>query len=85
MSKKAKLLARALRRPVDFTWAEAVLLMRYHGFELHASGSGGSGRLFRHVASGTVVRLHEPHPRPELKRYAIDDLLAGLRSAGELK
>lgn len=82
MSKKAKLLARVLTRPKDFTWDEACSLMRACGFELKKRP--GSARMFVHAATGRKVRLHEPHPRPTLLPYMLDELLEGLIAVGEL-
>jgi hypothetical protein len=40
--------------------------------------------MFVHAATGRKVRLHEPHPRPTLLPYMLDELLEGLIAVGEL-
>lgn len=82
MSKKSKLIARLQSQPKNFTWDEAVTLMKQSGFTLLKPG--GSARMFRHVKTGFKVRLHEPHPENTLKPYMVDILLEGLKAAGEL-
>lgn len=84
MSKKAKLLARLVSRPKDFTWDETCSLMRACGYEMR-SGSGGSGRMFTHAAKQHRVRLHEPHPRNYLLRYEVAELIEALKAVGELQ
>ena len=82
MSKKDKLLEKLLSRPADFTWDEAIKLMKNHHFMLLKQS--GSRRVFRHV-SGLKVFLHEPHPQNTLLDYAMERLIEGLRSTGEIE
>jgi predicted RNA binding protein YcfA (HicA-like mRNA interferase family) len=82
VSKKDKLLEKLLSRPADFTWDEAVKLMKRHNFRLVKQS--GSRRVFRHV-SGLKVFLHEPHPQNTLLDYAMERLIEGLRSTGEIE
>ena len=82
MSKKDKLLEKLLSRPADFTWDEAVKLMKRHHFILLKPS--GSRRVFRH-AKGLKVFLHEPHPQNTLLDYALERLIEGLRSTGEIE
>jgi predicted RNA binding protein YcfA (HicA-like mRNA interferase family) len=83
VSRKDKLIEKLQGRPNNFTWDEAVKLMSACGFKLH--NKGGSARMFVHVATRTKVRLHEPHPQPTLLPYMMDQLLDGLRAAGEIE
>ncbi len=83
MSRREKLLQRLLSQSVDFTWDEAVTLMKQHGFQL-MKGSG-STRRFVHKTTGVKVMIHEPHPENIVKAYAQEDLLQGLRNAGAIK
>jgi predicted RNA binding protein YcfA (HicA-like mRNA interferase family) len=75
-------LQRLCGRPKDFTWDECCTLMRQCGFELYTRP--GSARFFVHGTTGQKVRLHEPHPQPTLKPYAVNDLIEALRDAGEI-
>lgn len=83
MSRREKLLQRLLSKSSDFTWDEAVTLMKHHDFEL-VKGNGAT-RKFVHKTSRVKVMLHEPHPGNIVKAYAQDDLLQGLRNAGAIK
>jgi predicted RNA binding protein YcfA (HicA-like mRNA interferase family) len=69
MTRKAKLIQRLFNRPKDFTWGELAQVLNSLGYE-QINGSG-SARKFIHP-NGHLILLHEPHPRPELKRYAIE-------------
>lgn len=82
MSKKDKLLEKLLSRPANFTWNEAVTLMKQCDFELVKNN--GSRRVFRHT-SGLKIFLHEPHPQNTLLDYAMKELIEGLKSAGEIQ
>lgn len=83
MSRKEKLLGRLLHRSADFTWDEATTLMSLFGFKLLKS-KGGSSRKFWHEKSGVKVFIHEPHPGNIIKGYAQENLIEGLRNAGEI-
>jgi predicted RNA binding protein YcfA (HicA-like mRNA interferase family) len=79
VSQLEKALKRLQRRPTNFTWDEAVHVMKAVGFRL-LPGSG-SGRRFFHPEKDILVTMHEPHPRKVLKRYQVDALLKALRDA----
>jgi predicted RNA binding protein YcfA (HicA-like mRNA interferase family) len=83
VSRKEKLLERLLAKSADFTWAEAVALMKQHGFDL-LTGKGSS-RKFVHRETRVKVFIHEPHPGNIVKEYAQDNLLEGLRNVGAIK
>jgi hypothetical protein len=40
---------------------------------------GGSRRKFVHSKTNALISLHEPHPSPVLKRYALDIVLDHLK------
>lgn len=80
MSRKEKLLDRLLSKRADFTWDEAVTLMKQHGFTV--MGGSGSGRKFVHAATKVKVLIHKPHPGNIVKAYAQEDLIQGLRNSG---
>ncbi len=83
VTRQQKLLQRLQQMSGDLTWDEAVKIMRHHGFALHAGA--GSSRRFGHARTGVKVLVHEPHPGNIVKRYAQEDLLEGLRAAGEIE
>ena len=83
MSKSEKLLKRLLRKPKDFTFAELETLLFDLGFSLSAAGktSGSAVRFVQHE-TGQVIRLHKPHPSPQLKEYVIKYVIAQLEQGG---
>lgn len=80
MSKFRKALARLRSRPKDFTWTELQNIMNHFGYE--EIKGGGSRRKFINSKTNVSISLHEPHPRPELKMYAIDIVIEHLREEG---
>ena len=86
MSKSEKLLERLLRRPKDFTFKELETLLLGLGFSLsNVGGTSGSAVRFINHANGHIIRLHKPHPQPELKSYLINYVINELRKGGYLK
>lgn len=81
MSRKDKLVARLLSLPTDFTWDEATRLLKQCNFE--QLNNTGSRRKFRHT-EGVKLLIHEPHPEPTLKNYALKDIIEALQNAGEM-
>lgn len=82
MSRIEKTLDRLRSRPADFTWGELELVMRHFGYQL-IKGSG-SRRKFISRASGVIISLHQPHPKPVLKPYAIKLIVEHLKEEGLL-
>lgn len=82
MSKKEKALARLLSKCTDFTWDEALVVMKHHGF-ITLNGNG-SRRKFVHEVTRVKVLIHEPHPEKIIKAYAVQLLIDGLKNAGEI-
>ena len=79
MSKYDKLLARLLSQPTDFTWDELLRVLRQLGYEEQAAGkTGGSRRAFVKAKTGSIVRLHKPHPGTILKQYQLKQLIQQL-------
>ncbi len=78
MSKFTKALARLPSRPKDFTWSELQTIM----FGYEEKKGGGSRRKFIHPGTTAVVSLHEPHPKPQMKSYAIDIIIEHLNEGG---
>jgi len=85
MSKSNKLRARLLSKPSDFTFKELETLLLGLGFSLsNAGGTSGSAVRFINKDNGHVIRLHKPHPKPELKSYLINNVINELRKGGYL-
>jgi predicted RNA binding protein YcfA (HicA-like mRNA interferase family) len=82
VSKREKALARLKSRPKDFTWGELVALMTACGYELKRTG--GSGRKFVHIATGSVMYMHQPHPSNVLKAYQVREVIVELTEKGFL-
>lgn len=80
MSKLKKALARLTTRPKDFTWGELQTIMRH--FDYQEKKGSGSGRKFIHRTTKVVVSLHEPHPKPVMKLYAVDIIIEHLKEEG---
>lgn len=80
MSKFAKALARLKRPPRDFTWNELQVVMAHLGYE-ELKGAG-SRRKFFNKTTGVAISLHQPHPKPTIKPYAIDIILEHLEEEG---
>ena len=85
MSKSKKLLERMLRRPKDFTFKELETLLLGLGFSICNAGStSGSAVRFINYTNGHIIRLHKPHPQPQLKSYLINQVINELRKGGYL-
>ncbi len=64
------------RNPRTFTWQELQMIMKKFGYEEHSNN--GSARRFFNPKTSAVVHLHEPHPNPTMKRYAIEIIIEHL-------
>jgi hypothetical protein len=82
VSKREKALTRVKSKPKDFTWEELVALMTACGYELKRTG--GPGRKFVHIATGTVMYMHQPHPSNVLKAYQVREAIVELTEKGFL-
>ena len=80
MSKFKKALARLKSRPKDLTWSELQKIMVHFGYQEIAGG--GSRRKFFNTKTKVSINLHEPHPQPEIKMYAIDIVIEHLKEEG---
>ncbi|OGW72961.1 MAG: hexulose-6-phosphate isomerase [Nitrospirae bacterium RIFCSPHIGHO2_02_FULL_40_19] len=86
MSKAEKLLKRFLSKPKDFTYDELKRLLRLFGYEETKTGkTSGSRVAFINHKTRHIIRLHKPHPNPELKHYQINDIEEELRKMGVIK
>ena len=82
MSKFDKALERLKRKPKDFTWKELQTIMTHFGYKEIKGGE--SRRKFIHPETLVVVSLHEPHPKPEIKEYALEIIINHLKEEGKL-
>ena len=80
MSKFEKAVARLKSRPKDFCWAELQHIMNHFGYE--EIKGGGSRRKFINSRTNVSFSLHEPHPRPEIKMYALNIVIEHLKEEG---
>lgn len=86
MGKAEKLLQRFLSRPKDFTYNELRKLLKVFGYEESRKGkTSGSRVAFINHKTKHIIRLHKPHPKPELKRYQIDYIEEELKRTGVIK
>ena len=83
MGQKEKLIARLYSLPKDFTFEEAEALLGYLGYKRYDKGkTSGSRVLFIHESSHQKILLHRPHPRKELLRYQVRQLISVLEQEG---
>lgn len=83
MSGNTKLLKRLLARPKDFTYDELKKLLSAVDCEEDNKGrTSGSRVAFVHKDTGTILRLHKPHPNNELKGYQINLVIEFLQNLG---
>lgn len=86
MSKSEKLLQRFLSKPTDFTYDELRKLLRAYGYDENTAGkTSGSSVTFVNSDTKHIIKLHKPHPSPNLKRYQLDDIEETLRNRGVIK
>lgn len=83
MSKAEKLIKRFLSKPTDFTYGELETLLRSFGYkEVKMGKTSGARVAFIHDETKHMIRLHKPHPRPELKCYQLEYLIEELKNKG---
>ncbi len=86
MSKAEKLLNRFLLKPKDFTYHELKKLLTGFGYENISTGkTAGSRVAFVNPETRHIIKLHKPHPKPELKRYQLDYIEETLRNKGVIQ
>ena len=85
MSRTEKAKDRLKSVPKDYTFAEAENLLNSLGFERYNKGkTSGSRVMFIRKSDKLSILLHKPHPRNEMKAYAVRSLLNFLIEAGEV-
>ena len=83
MGKADKLLKRFLSKLKDFTYDELKRLLKSFGYEESKMGkTSGSRVAFINSKTKHIIRLHKPHPKPELKHYQLNDIEEELRKRG---
>ena len=86
MGKSEKLIKRFLSKPKDFTYDELKRLLKSFGYEEAKTGkTSGSRVAFINHETKHIIRLHKPHPKPELKQYQLNDIEQELRERGLIK
>ncbi|HHT9105312.1 MAG TPA: type II toxin-antitoxin system HicA family toxin [Candidatus Wujingus californicus] len=86
MSRVEKLLKRFLSKPKDFTYNELKRLLAGFGYAGVSTGkTAGSRSAFMNPKTKHIIKLHRPHPRPELKRYQLDYIEETLRNKGVIR
>ena len=83
MSKEEKLLQRFLSRPKNFTYEELRKMLKGLGYTESQQGkTSGSRVAFYNETTQHLIRLHKPHPNPELKMYQLDLIREALEERG---
>lgn len=85
MGKRDKELERLRGLPKDYSFSEAVTLMRHLGFEVDNKGKTSGSRVrFIRLSDGRKIVLHKPHPQDTMKPYMVKMLKDFLSELGEL-
>ena len=66
----------SVARAADFSFEELRKLLESFGYEEAKTGRASRARVaFINHQTKSIIRLHKPHPNPELKRYQLDDVV----------
>ena len=80
MSKEEKLKQRLLTIPSDFTVGELITLLKRLGFRISNKGATSGSRIaFLNDKTKDIIRIHKPHPRNELGKATLKDVVAQLK------
>lgn len=84
MSSKEKLLKRFLSMPNDFTYEEAVKLLKDFGFSQVKTGKTGGSRVrfINEQYPEYPIKFHKPHPDNCLKPYILEIIKTNLIDCG---
>jgi hypothetical protein len=82
MSRRDKAVARLMALPKDYTWEEAVALLKSLDFDVYTN-DGSRVKFFRE-RDQAVISLHKPHPRNTMKSYMVTMIRDKLREWGDL-
>ena len=85
MSKLEKAKERIRQVPKDYTYTEARSLLNALGYiENNKGKTSGSRVRFYRERDGAVIDLHKPHPKDEIKEYAVKQLVINLNERGDI-
>lgn len=86
-SKNRKLLEKLMRKPapVDIRWDEVARLVEALGGRVVEKSGKTTGSAAFFVVNGRKAHFHKPHPDPELKRYALKQLVDFFKDAGVIE
>ena len=79
MTKRDKLTKKLLAGGA-FKWKELATLLTQLGYKKLE----GAGSRVKFIKGDTIIDLHKPHPSPEMKRYAIKDVIEKLKQEGDI-
>lgn len=85
MGTKEKLIERLKGQPKDFTFDEVERLLAHFGYLQSNKGKTSGSRVLFSKEGKHPILLHKPHPGNELKDYAMKQLLAELRTNGDIE
>lgn len=78
-----KRLDRLLSKPRDFSYDELKRLLGRFGYrEVKKGKTSGSRVAFIHGETKHIIRLHRPHPHPNLKQYQLNLIIEALKEQG---
>ena len=74
-----------MKIPKDFTYSEARSLLEAMEYEeINKGRTSGSRVRFYRKEDGAIIDLHKPHPQPEMKKYAVEQMVEKLKEYGDL-
>jgi len=76
MSTIGKLIERFLSKPRDFSYKELKRVLLHFGY--YEKQCSGSRVIFYNNEIDHSIKLHKPHPRPQLKRYQLELIIGEL-------
>jgi len=82
MSKHEKLLEKLLATPTpaQFKWNDLVSVLSHLGYR--QLNNSGSRRKFHNAEKDLLIICHEPHPRSDVDKGCISDVVEHLKSNG---
>jgi hypothetical protein len=76
--KQRKTLEKIYRAAVDIKWSDFLSLIKHLGGQVE-QGAGSRCRIW---LNDYAINLHKPHPRPEIKKYAVRQIRDFLKNMG---